>query len=76
LTAATEAPEATSTDVKRTLGSDVGCRGCVKAHKAALMAQRAFWRSVLDDKLKLSTLLLQLGYLHKAEQKALTMYKR
>eukprot|EP00775_Hariotina_reticulata_P013181 gene13181-13312_t len=51
-------------------------RACVKAHKAALMAQRAFWRSVLDDKLKLSNLLSQLGYLHKAEQKAMTIYKR
>lgn len=58
------------------MGSDVACRACVKAHKVALMAQRAFWRSVLDDKVKLSNLLSQLGYLHKAGQKAMTIYKR
>lgn len=52
------------------------CRACVKAHKLALMAQRAFWRSLLRDSLKLTDMLASFKNMEAAEQTAIYVYKR
>eukprot|EP00879_Flechtneria_rotunda_P032111 GHRR01035266.1.p1 GENE.GHRR01035266.1~~GHRR01035266.1.p1 ORF type:complete len:431 (+),score=120.72 GHRR01035266.1:122-1414(+) len=51
-------------------------RACVKAHKAALLAQRAFWRSVMRDNLKLSDMLVAFRAMEATEQTAILVYKR
>lgn len=52
------------------------CRACIKAHKMALMTQRAFWRSVMRDSIKLSDMLHAFKAMQQAEQTAIYVYKR
>lgn len=51
-------------------------RACVKAHKMALLAQRAFWRSLLHDSLNLTDMLASFKNMEAAEQTAVYVYKR
>src|SRR5689334_280554 len=51
-------------------------RACVKAHKMALLAQRAFWRGLLRDNLMLNDILIRFKSMEAAEQVALSVYKR
>lgn len=51
-------------------------RACVKAHKLALLAQRAFWRSLLHDSLNLTDMLASFKNMEAAEQTAVYVYKR
>lgn len=51
-------------------------RACVKAHKMALLAQRAFWRGLLRDTLQLNDILTSFKSMEAAEQVALSVYKR
>lgn len=51
-------------------------RACVKAHKLALLAQRAFWRSLMRDDLHLSDMLSAMRAMQQAEQTAICVYKR
>lgn len=54
----------------------LGRRACVKAHKLALLAQRAFWRSLLRDSLQLKDILTSFKNMEAAEQVAVSVYKR
>jgi hypothetical protein len=52
------------------------CRACIKAHKLALLSQRAFWRCVMRDSLSLADMLDALKAMQQAEQTATYVYKR
>jgi hypothetical protein len=51
-------------------------RACIKAHKVALLSQRAFWRCVMRDSLCLADMLESLKAMQQAEETATYMYKR
>ncbi|WIA38773.1 hypothetical protein OEZ86_002065 [Tetradesmus obliquus] len=51
-------------------------RACMKAHKVALLSQRAFWRCVMRDSLCLADVLDSLQAMQQAEQTATYVYKR
>eukprot|EP00775_Hariotina_reticulata_P009112 gene9112-9281_t len=51
-------------------------RGCVKAHRLALQAQRQFWHSVLHDAVSFKDLQAAVAYIDKTSHQANTVYKR
>jgi hypothetical protein len=51
-------------------------RACIKAHKLALLSQRAFWRCVMRDSLSLADMLDALKAMQQVEQTATYVYKR
>lgn len=51
-------------------------RACLKAHKVALLAQRAFWRLLMRDALHMSDVLAAMRLMQETEQTALYVYKR
>lgn len=52
------------------------CRGCVKAHRLALVAQRRMWHTLLHDTVPFDMLLKRFDMVTMAEQRAAQIYKR
>jgi hypothetical protein len=54
----------------------LSCRGCVKAHRLALLAQRQLWQSVLHDTVACKDLQAAAAHMEKTSHQANALYKR
>lgn len=53
-----------------------GCRGCVKAHRLALVTQRHLWHALLHDTIQFKELQRRFDIVTMAEQRAAQVYKK